>query len=126
MQTRRSATQSALVDGDGQVQLRTSVPTEPAAIRDALKPFLRQLRRVGHEAGALSPWLQPQLLALGLPVVCLEALHVRSALHAQRNKAGTRARTSRARRATACACCSRTGAISNASSLIWRTPYGIR
>lgn len=83
-----SVTETAicLVDADGQVILRTSVKTEPAAIRDALAPFMRQLRRVGHEAGALSPWLQPQLLALGLPVVCLEALHVRSALTAQRNK----------------------------------------
>lgn len=75
-----------VVDGDGQVLLRTTAETEPAAIRAALTPFLRRLRRVGHEAGALSPWLQPQLLALGLPVVCLEATHVRSALKAQRNK----------------------------------------
>jgi transposase len=80
-----------VVDGDGQVILRTTAETEPAAIRAARrhscnKPFLRRLRRVGHEAGALSPWLQPQLLALGLPVVCLEATHVRSALNARRNK----------------------------------------
>jgi hypothetical protein len=25
------------------------------------------LRRVGHEAGALLPWLHPELLKLGLP-----------------------------------------------------------
>jgi transposase len=83
-----SVTETAIcvIDGDGQVLLRTSVETDPTAIRDVLAPFVRQLRRVGHEAGALSPWLQPQLLALGLPVVCLEALHVRSALNAQRNK----------------------------------------
>ncbi len=75
-----------VVNGDGDVLLRTSVPTEPAAIREVLGPFMQGLNRVGHEAGALSPWLQPQLLALGLPVVCLEALHVRAALNAQRNK----------------------------------------
>lgn len=75
-----------VLDNDGQVLLQSTTPTEPAAIRQALTPFLRGLRRVGHEAGALSPWLQPQLLALGLPVVCLEAVHVRAALHAQRNK----------------------------------------
>lgn len=83
-----SVTETAIcvVDGDGQVLLRTTAETGPAAIRAALAPFLRRLRRVGHEAGALSPWLQPQLLALGLPMVCLEATHVRSALKAQRNK----------------------------------------
>lgn len=81
-----SETAICFVDGDGEVHLRDQVATDPAAIRDALKPFMRHLRRVGHEAGALSPWLQPQLLALGLPVVCMEAVHVRAALHAQRNK----------------------------------------
>src|SRR5271165_3015940 len=44
------------------------------------------LRRAGHEAGALSPWLHPGLLALGVPVVCLETRHVRAAMSAQRNK----------------------------------------
>ncbi len=51
-----------------------------------LKPFLPKLRRVGHEAGSLSPWLHPELAALGLPVVCLETQHVRAAMSAQRNK----------------------------------------
>jgi addiction module HigA family antidote len=51
-----------------------------------LKPYLGALRRVGHEAGSLSPWLHPELLKLGLPAVCLETLHVRAVLKAQRNK----------------------------------------
>lgn len=42
--------------------------------------------RVGHEAGSLSPWLHPELKKLGLPAICLETLHVRAALSAQRNK----------------------------------------
>ena len=45
-----------------------------------------RLRRVGHEAGSLSPWLQVELTKLGLPAVCLEARHTRAALAAQRNK----------------------------------------
>jgi transposase len=44
------------------------------------------VRRLGHEAGALSPWLHPELLRLGLPAVCLDTQHVRAALKAQRNK----------------------------------------
>lgn len=34
----------------------------------------------------MAPWLKGELLALGLPAVCLEAVHVRAALRAQRNK----------------------------------------
>lgn len=44
------------------------------------------MRRVGHEAGSLSPWLHTELLAEGVPAVCLETRHVRAALSAQRNK----------------------------------------
>lgn len=51
-----------------------------------MKPFLPRLRRVGHEAGSLSPWLHPELKKLGLPAVCLETQHVRAAMSAQRNK----------------------------------------
>ena len=43
-------------------------------------------RRVGHEAGALSPWLHRGLQRLGLDVVLLETRHVHAALKAQRNK----------------------------------------
>lgn len=45
-----------------------------------------RLRRVGHEAGSLSPWLHPELLRVGLPAICLETVHVRAAMSAQRNK----------------------------------------
>ena len=75
-----------VVDDKGKVMLEVSVVTDPQAITAALKPYLGRLRRVGHEAGALSPWLHPELLKLGLPAVCLETQHVRAALKAQRNK----------------------------------------
>ncbi|TWB03530.1 hypothetical protein FBZ86_12075, partial [Gluconacetobacter diazotrophicus] len=61
-----------VVDEQGTVHLETTVATDPAALRDAVKPFLPRLRRMGHEAGSLSPWLHPEMLALGLPAVCLE------------------------------------------------------
>ena len=44
-----------VVDDKGAVHLQTSVPTDTAAIMQALKPFLPRLRRAGHEAGSLSP-----------------------------------------------------------------------
>ena len=46
-----------VVDDKGGVALQTTVVTDPDAIKAALKPYLGRLRRVGHEAGALSPWL---------------------------------------------------------------------
>jgi transposase len=75
-----------VVDDKGKVALEVAVVTDPEAIKAALTPYLGRLRRLGHEAGSLSPWLPPELLKLGLPAVCLETLHVRAALKAQRNK----------------------------------------
>ena len=75
-----------VVDVDGAVLLQTEVPTDPQAMAEAVAPYRRTLRRVGHEAGALSPWLQSELLSLGLPVICVEARHARAAMSAQRNK----------------------------------------
>lgn len=75
-----------VVDTEGTVLMRCSVLTDPEAIATVLAPFARTLRRVGHEAGSLSPWLQPGLKALGVPAVCLETRHVRATMVAQRNK----------------------------------------
>lgn len=75
-----------VIDDKGGVMLETKVASEPAAIAVALAPFAGGLRAVGHEAGSLSPWLQREMKALGLPAHCLETRHVRAALDAQRNK----------------------------------------
>ncbi|WP_254514821.1 IS110 family transposase [Novosphingobium sp. G106] len=75
-----------VVDEAGKVMMTASVPSDPQAIAAALAPYGKQLKRVGHEAGALSPWLHPGLIQLGIAAVCLETRHVRSALAAQRNK----------------------------------------
>ena len=75
-----------VVDDRGEVHLTVKVASEPEALFAVLKPFVTRLRRVGHEAGSLSPWLHPELKKLGLPVICLETQHVRAAMAAQRNK----------------------------------------
>lgn len=75
-----------VVGDDGKVVLETAVATEPALIAEALAPYAGRLRRAGHEAGSLSPWLHTGLLEIGVPAVCLETRHVRAALSAQRNK----------------------------------------
>ena len=75
-----------VVDDHGAVHLEATAVADPEAILEVLKPFLARLRRVGHEAGSLSPWLHPELKKLGLPAICLETVHVRAAMSAQRNK----------------------------------------
>ena len=79
-------TSICVVDQEGRVVLETSVATDPDAIFEALKTYVRSLRRVGHEAGSLSPWLQVELKQRGLAAICLEAWHARAALSAMRNK----------------------------------------
>jgi transposase len=108
-----------VVDDQGKVKLELTVVTDPDAIKQALKPYLGRLRRLGHEAGRCHPGLHPELLRRGLPAVCLETFHVRAALKAQRNKtdradalgiatscapAGSGKPISRARPATGCGC----------------------
>ena len=75
-----------VVDAKGNVLWSGAVPTDPAAIATELGRFGTALRRVGHEAGSLSPWLHPGLKARGLPAVCLDARHARAVMAAQRNK----------------------------------------
>lgn len=75
-----------VISDDGEILLETETPTQPDAIAAALHPYRKSLAKVGHETGALSPWLHKQLQRLGFPVLCLEALHTRASLAAQRNK----------------------------------------
>jgi transposase len=82
-------TSICVVTEAGEVVLQTSVATDPTLIATALEPYVERLRRVGHEAGSLSPWLHPELVAMGLPAICLETRHVRAAMGAQRNKTDT-------------------------------------
>ena len=75
-----------VIDREGKVVLETKITTDPDAIFKVLKPYVAKLRRIGHEAGSLSPWLQVELKQRGLPAICLEAWHARAALSAMRNK----------------------------------------
>lgn len=79
-------TSICVVTDKGDVVAEASVATDPAEIAAALQHYIARLRRVGHEAGSLAPWLHAELAALGVPIVCLETRHVRAAMSAQRNK----------------------------------------
>lgn len=79
-------TSICVIDGSGKIMVETTAATNPDAISAALAGFGDGLLWVGHEAGALSPWLHRALQRLGFPVFCLETRHVHAALKAQRNK----------------------------------------
>ena len=68
-----------VIDDSGAIVQEGSVDTDPDAIAAALAPFDRSLQRVGHETGSLAPWLHKTLRARGLPIICMEAAHTRSA-----------------------------------------------
>jgi transposase len=82
--TRKTAI--CVISTDGEILLETETATEPASISAALKPFRKRIAKMGHETGALSPWLHKELQRAGFPIVCLEALHTRALLAGQRNK----------------------------------------
>jgi transposase len=75
-----------VVDREGEIVFETEVETDPVIIVEVLKPWAATLRGLGHEAGALAPWLHAGLLDAGIPTSCLETRHVRASLGAQRNK----------------------------------------
>jgi transposase len=75
-----------VVDREGEIVFETEVETDPVIIVEVLKPWAATLRGLGHEAGALAPWLHAGLLEAGIPTSCLETRHVRASLGAQRNK----------------------------------------
>ena len=78
-----------IVDENGKVARRGSVATEPEAIARffaaAAEKGLAVVRMV-HESGQLAIWLQRELKARGLPVVCIDARRASKALSARLNK----------------------------------------
>ncbi len=79
-------TSVCVVDETGTRLKEARVPTEPEAIASLLAEAGFACKRIGLEAGPMSQWLYAELAAAGLPVICVEARHMRSALSAQRNK----------------------------------------
>lgn len=75
-----------VVDESGKTIARGACPSDPDAVagwfcnRD-LKP-----RRIVHESGMLSIWLQRGMTRLGLPVTCIDARKAHKALSARLNK----------------------------------------
>jgi len=75
-----------VVDDDGRVVVRGTVPTEPQAVASFLAKRQIVPELIVHESGQLSIWLQRGLEKLGLPVTCIDARMAHKALSARLNK----------------------------------------
>src|SRR5512135_2412060 len=79
-------TSVCIVDDTGRIVREVKVASEPDALLQELARPAYHFKRIGLEAGPLSQWLFSALAEAGLPVVCVEARHMRAALKAQINK----------------------------------------
>lgn len=79
-------TSVCIVDSEGLTVREIKVSTEPEAIRSAVENYADRLDRVGVEASSLGIWLYRELQAAGLPVIVVEARHMRVSLSTMRNK----------------------------------------
>lgn len=60
--------------------------TTPQDIAETVRARGVAVERIAMETGPLAVWLFHGLVAVGMPIVCLHARHVRAALSAQLNK----------------------------------------
>jgi transposase len=79
-------TSLCIVDSEGNTAREVKVSTEPAAIRFALEGFADRLVRVRAEASSLGIWLYRELQPAGVPIIGVEARHMRVSLSTMRNK----------------------------------------
>ena len=74
------------MDDAGKIVREVRVTSEPEALLQVLTNTIYRFKRIGLEAGPLSQWLYSVLAEAGLPVICVETLHMRAVLKAQINK----------------------------------------
>jgi transposase len=79
-------TSLCIIDSEGKTVREVKASTEPAAIRSALDGYADRLSRIGVEASSLGLWLYRELQAGGLPIIVVEARHMRVSLSTMRNK----------------------------------------
>ncbi len=56
-----------------------TVISEPEAIAEFIRAKAAGATRIGLETGPTTTWLWHELRALGLPVICIDALHAKEA-----------------------------------------------
>ena len=75
-----------IVDRTGKIEREGVVTSDPETITAFVKSHAPHVARIGLEAGATSTWLWTELNKMGLPVICIDARHVKAALKMQINK----------------------------------------
>jgi transposase len=75
-----------VVDETGQIVKELRAPSEPQALRDALRKADLPLERVGLEACSLTAWLHDGMCAYGLPAICIETRQANAAMKTMPNK----------------------------------------
>jgi transposase len=71
-----------IVDATGKIVREAKVRSEREAVVEFLQATRLTFTRIGLEAGPLSQWLYAGLVDAGLPVICIETRHVKTALKA--------------------------------------------
>ncbi|WP_300074638.1 IS110 family transposase [uncultured Ruegeria sp.] len=74
------------VNGDGKIIARGTCPADPEGVAGWFSNRDLNPRRIVHESGQLSIWLQRGMARLGLPVTCIDARKAHKALSARLNK----------------------------------------
>ena len=75
-----------VVDDDGQVVAQGTAPADPEGVAGWLKNRSLSPKRIVHESGQLSIWLQRGMAQLGLPAICIDARTAHKSLSARLNK----------------------------------------
>jgi transposase len=71
-----------VVDDQRRIVREGKAATEPEAVTAFLSATGVSFERVGIEAGPLAPWLCDGLATTGLPVICIDARHMKAAVSA--------------------------------------------
>ena len=79
-------TSVCILDASGAVVFEGRCPSQPKLLAQLIASKAPRVVRVGLETGPTSIWLYHQLVAAGLPVVCLDARHARAALSVRPTK----------------------------------------
>ncbi len=88
-----------IIDDDGEVVAQGTAPADPDGVAGWLKNRSLTPKRIVHESGQLSIWLQRGMVQLGLPAICIDARKAHKSLSARLNKSDS----APSRQHTACA-----------------------
>ncbi len=77
---------NCIVDDDGALAAQGKAPADPEGVAGWLKTRSLAPKRIVHESGQLSIWMQRGMIQLGLPAICIDAREAHKGLSARLNK----------------------------------------